>query len=63
MTQPVLPDSQKAQKTVLELEDVCHQFDALNFKLDELIAQVEVEIRNNPLTIYHLKKTHETKSV
>jgi low affinity Fe/Cu permease len=62
MNKPVLPDPQKIQKTVVNLQEVCHQFDALNFKLDELIAQVDVEIRNSPLTLYHLKKRHETKS-
>jgi hypothetical protein len=62
MTKPVLTDSQKAQKTVLELEAVCHQFDALNFKLDELISQVDVEIQNSPLTVYLSKKNRGTKS-
>jgi hypothetical protein len=62
MTKPVLPNSQKVQKTVLELQEVCHQFDALNFNLDELITQVDVEIQNSPLTIFLSKKIRETKS-
>ncbi|CAN1213221.1 Transferase hexapeptide repeat containing protein [Tumidithrix helvetica PCC 7403] len=57
MTSPVLPDPQKVQKTVVKLQEVCNQFDLLNFKLDELIAQVDAEIRKSPLTIYHLKKS------
>ena len=62
MNRPVLPDSQKAQRTVLKLQEVCREFDALNFTLDELITQVDEEIRNSPLTIYHLKKSRETQS-
>jgi low affinity Fe/Cu permease len=62
MNKTILPDSQKVQKTVVKLQEVCDQFDALNFKLDEMIAQVDMEIRNSPLTIYHLKKNCEVKS-
>ncbi len=62
MNSPVLPDPQKVQKTVVKLQEVCSQFDALNFKLDELIAQIDAEIQNSPLTIYHLKKSREAKS-
>jgi hypothetical protein len=62
MTIPILPDPNKAQKTVVKLQEVCRQFDSLNLTLDELIAQVDVEIQNSPLTIYHLKKSRETQS-
>jgi hypothetical protein len=62
MNIPVSPDSQKVQKTVAELQAVCQQFDALNFTLDELIAQVDAEIQSSPLTIYHLRKSCETQS-
>jgi low affinity Fe/Cu permease len=62
MSIPVLPDPQKVQQTVFKLREVSRQFDALNFTLDELIAQVDEEIRNSPLTIYHLKKSRETQS-
>jgi hypothetical protein len=34
----------------------------LNFNLDELITQVDVEIQNSPLTIFLSKKIRETKS-
>jgi hypothetical protein len=61
MNTPVLPDPQKVQMTVLKLQEVCYQFDALNFTLDRLIEQVDEEIRNSPLTIYHLKKNRETQ--
>jgi len=56
MNVPVSPDPQKVQKTVFKLQEVCGQFDALNSTLDELISHIDEEMRNNPLTIYHLKK-------
>jgi hypothetical protein len=62
MTIPILPDPKKTQKTVVKLQEVCRQFDSLNLTLDELIAQVDVEIQNSPLTIYHLKKSRETQN-
>jgi hypothetical protein len=62
MNSPVIPDPKKVQKTVAELQEVCRKFDALNLTLDELIAQVDKEIRSSPLTIYHLKKTREAQS-
>jgi hypothetical protein len=62
MTIPIRPDPQKIQKTVVELQEVCRQFDALNFTLDALIANVDAEIQNSPLTIYHLRKSRETQS-
>ena len=63
MTKLLLPDHQKIQKTVLNLREVCRQFDVLNFTLDELIAQIESEIRNSPLTSYRLGKNPPTKDV
>jgi hypothetical protein len=62
MNSPIIPDPKKVQKTVADLQDVCRKFDALNLTLDELIAQVDEEIRSSPLTIYHLKKTREAQS-
>jgi hypothetical protein len=62
MSTPILPNSQKVQKNVVKLQEVCQQFDTLNFTLDELIAQVDAEIQNSPLTIYHLRKSRETQN-
>lgn len=62
MTESVMPDRQKVQKTIGKLQKVCQQFDALNFTLDELISQVDVEIQNSPLTLYHLRKSYETQN-
>ena len=38
------------------MREVCRQFDHLNLSLDELIAQIELDIRNSPLTAYRLGK-------
>jgi hypothetical protein len=62
MNSPVLPDPQTVQKTVMNLQEVCRQFDALNLTLDELIAQADKEIQNSPLAIYRLKKNSSIKS-
>jgi hypothetical protein len=56
MNKQTIVDPQKVQKTVNQLREVCHQFDILNFNLDELISQVDAEIRNSPLTAYRLRK-------
>jgi hypothetical protein len=56
MNQPPKPDPQKVEKTVRELKALCHQFDLLNFQLDELTAYVDAETRKSPLTAYRLKK-------
>lgn len=44
MNNPILPDPQRVQKTVMKLQEVCYQFDALNFMLDKLIEQADKEI-------------------
>lgn len=57
MTQePQLPDPEKVKQTVAKMREVCFQFDALNLALDELIAQVEADIRRSTLTAYRLRK-------
>ncbi len=52
--QPQLPEPEKVKQTVTKMREVCRQFDSLNFALDELIAQIEADIRNSPLTAYRL---------
>jgi hypothetical protein len=54
--QPQLPDPEKVKQTVAKMREVCRQFDTLNFALDELIAMIEADIRNSPLTAYRLGK-------
>lgn len=56
--QPTLPDPEKVQQTVSQMREVCYQFDALNLALDELIAQVEADIRQSPLAAYRLSKVN-----
>lgn len=59
-----LPNPQKVEQTVTRMREVCRQFDTLNIALDELLAQVELDIRNSPLTAYRLgKKTPIIKSI
>jgi hypothetical protein len=61
MTQPpTLPDPEKVKQTVAKMREVCRQFDSLNFTLDELIAQIEVDIRNSSLTAYRLGRIKPT---
>ena len=57
MNKQTIVDPQKVQNPVSELREVCHQFDLLNFNLDELISQVDAGIRNSPLTAYRLRKS------
>ncbi|XWK87516.1 MAG: hypothetical protein U7127_25510 [Phormidium sp.] len=54
--QPPLPDPEKVKQTVARMHEVCRQFDNVNLALDELIAQIEADIRNSPLTAYRLGK-------
>ena len=54
--QPPLPDREKVKQTVTKMREVCRQFDNVNLALDELIAQIESDIRNSPLTAYRLGK-------
>ncbi len=56
-TQPQLPDPDKVKQNITKMREVCRQFDNLNLALDELIAQVEADIRKSPLTAYRLGKT------
>ena len=51
-----LPHPEKVQQTVTKMRDVCRQFDHLNLVLDELISQIDLDIRNSPLTAYRLGK-------
>ena len=56
------PQPDKIQKTVTKMRQVCRELDNLNLALDELIAQVESEIRNSSLTSYRLGKKVSLKN-
>ncbi|GBF79512.1 hypothetical protein [Aphanothece sacrum] len=50
------PDAEAFQKMASRLKENSRQWDTLNFQLDELIAQVEADIRSSSLTQYRLTK-------
>ena len=52
------PNPKKVEKTIIKMREVCHQFDLLNLALDELIAQIELDINNSLLTAYRQGKNH-----
>ena len=63
MTNLPVPNPQKVELTVTKLRGVCRQFDTLNITLDELIAQVEAEIRKSPLTAHRLGNISQRERV
>lgn len=57
MTQPPhLPDPERVKQRVARMREICLMFDAQIMVLDELIAQVEAENRNNPINVYRREK-------
>lgn len=57
MTQPPqFPDLEKVKQRAARMRDICLMFDAQIMVLDELIAQVEAENRNNPINVYRREK-------
>ncbi len=63
MTNQPIPDPEKVKRTVTKLRGVCRQFDTLNITLDELISQVEAEIRQSPLTAHRLGNISQKERV
>lgn len=54
--QPQLPDLEKVKQRAAKMREICLMFDAQIMILDELIAQVEAENRNNPFNVYRREK-------
>ncbi len=54
--QPRVPDPETRARSIAKLRDICLMFDAQIMVLDELIAQVEAENRNNPVNVYRREK-------
>lgn len=54
-----MPNPEAFQRAAQRLNEACYQLDALNIQLDELIAQVEADIRRSPLTQYRLRKAKQ----
>ncbi len=52
MNKKPLPPPEVIEQTIKELRESRYRFDALNIQLDELIAMVETDIRNSPITQY-----------
>lgn len=62
MTQPPqIIEPKNVKRAVTRLRETCRQLDALNLQLDELIAKVEEDIRQSPLTQYRLKRGNTIK--
>lgn len=57
MNQPLqFPDPEKVKQRAARMREICLMFDAQIMILDELIAQVEAENRNNPINVYRREK-------
>lgn len=54
--QPKYPDLERIKQRAARMREICSMFDAQIMVLDELIAQVEAENRNNPVNVYRRKK-------
>lgn len=54
--QPRIPDAETRAREVANLRAVVKRMDANILQLDELIARLEADIRNSPLTAYRLGK-------
>ena len=57
MNQPLqFPDPEKVKQRAARMREICLMFDAQIMILDELIAQVEAENRNNLINVYRREK-------
>ena len=54
--QPQPPSLEKVKQRAARMHEICLMFDYQIMVLDELIAQVEAENRNNPINVYRRKK-------
>ncbi len=57
-----IPNPLAFERMAQKLQINCQQWDALNLQLDELIAKVEEDIRQSPLTQYRLKRGNTLKA-
>ncbi len=49
-----IPDAETRARSVANMRALCKRIDANLLELDELIARLEADIRNSPLTAYRL---------
>ncbi|MGK7874506.1 MAG: hypothetical protein AB4426_14720 [Xenococcaceae cyanobacterium] len=54
--QPRIPGAQTRARSVARMRELVKRMDAGILELDELIARLEADIRNSPLTAYRLGK-------
>jgi hypothetical protein len=54
--QAKIPDSETRARSVTKMRELVKRMDANILQLDELIARLEADIRNSPLTAYRLGK-------
>lgn len=54
--QPRIPDAETRARSLANLRQLVKRMDAGILELDELIARLEADIRNSPLTAYRLGK-------
>lgn len=54
--QPRIPDAETRAWEVAQLRELVKRMDANILDLDELIARLEADLRNSPLTAYRLGK-------
>lgn len=50
--QPKIPDSTTRERSIAKMRQISVMFDAQIMVLDELIAKVEAQNRQNPISIY-----------
>jgi hypothetical protein len=51
-----IPDAETRARSVAKMRELVKRMDANILQLDELIARLEADIRNSPLTAYRLGK-------
>lgn len=54
--QPRIPAPETRARSVAKLRELVKRMDAHITDLDELNARLEADIRNSPLTAYHLRR-------
>jgi hypothetical protein len=56
MNQQQPPDIEKVKQRAAQMQEICKRWDALILVTDDMIAQLEEQIRQQPNEVYRLKK-------
>ncbi|MBW4622804.1 MAG: hypothetical protein KME17_26020 [Cyanosarcina radialis HA8281-LM2] len=59
---PNLPDLKKVKERAAEIEKICKRADANILILDDIIAQLDEDIRSSPVYQYRLKRAKQLLS-